>query len=84
MGELDEAAWKIAGRLMLLVHIRDFSDGYVSDASSKSRLWHDHKSLTEYGYDMTACRCVSDRNNRTYDISYGSVPNVAQMAARRS
>ena len=84
MGELDEAAWSIAGRLMLLVHIRDFSDGYISDASSKSRLWHDHKSLTEYGYDMTACRCVSDRKKLIHDISYGSVPNVAQMAARRS
>ena len=77
-GDIDETAWKLAGRLMLLVHLTD------TELMSESGLRTDHERLRRHGYNMAACRCVSERNKRIRNISYGSIPNVAQMAARHA
>jgi len=75
MGELDETAWLLAGRLMLLVHLTEAAD----DLISVSGLRTDHERLRKHGYNMTACGCVS---KRLMVEPYPTVRNVPYMGSR--
>ena len=50
---VDEAAWRTAGRLLLLTHLEDIRVGF----RARKPLWDMHRRLEAYGYDMTRCEC---------------------------
>jgi len=72
---MDETVWALAGRLAMLVHVLDYQEGYIT----ASRLWHDHKLLTGYGYDTSGCICGLE--NPAIE-PYPHVLNVAYMATQ--
>ena len=52
-----EAVWQVAGKLLLVTHLQDVK----ADCLGRAQRYRDHDRLTEYGYNMTPCRCAPDR-----------------------
>ena len=61
---LDEYASDLAGRLMMLVHLDDVRQGFLSD----SAFAQDHERLREYGYDGASCLCLLMRGRVSVSV----------------
>ncbi len=73
MDDVDEAAYRLAGRLLVLVHIVDAREGVLSVAG----LHTDHERLRKHGYDTSGCLCVSEHADKE---PYPTVLSVQHMA----
>lgn len=51
--DLDKVAGVVAGRLMLMIHLVEVRNGWISESGMR----HDHERLACYGYDLAACPC---------------------------